>query len=617
MKLQQMLIGLLTLYILLFVSISTVYFTHTQKKIALKNLEDSASSILKIMSISTSTQLFWSNYDKLNQYTQKIKETLTVKYVMIVNSDGTIIAHTDRWRIGEKVSLPADFKLLESTGILKKYNRVPKSTFTLSYPIFVINKIVGYIVLEHDMRKVEDEIRGIFKRGFLLAALLALIGILMSISSAYKITKPINQVMEGMDRIRRDEYDFKINLNSGPQEFRTLARAFNNMGAKLKYTIRKLDQERRQSETIITSISDGLMIIDTKRKIRFFNKGSEQILGYTQDEAIGRECTDIFQSPQCSEQTCGLFSDNGNGKTGGKKSCDIHNERINLVSRHGKQLVILKSTAPLIDSNGKIYGGVEVFKDITSLLAMENKLKESDRLASVGVLAAGMAHEINNPLTSIIGLSSGLIKRYKNDPFLSEDLEMIKDQGKRCGNIIKQLMDLSMEAPKTVAPVEISALLHGILRIITKTTPDIKMHIIEDYDPANPVVKADEAQLIQVFSNIIQNAIAATKGKGTLAISTKVIDSKVQITFKDDGKGIAPTHINRVCDPFYTTKKIGEGMGLGLAVSYGIIRHHNGELKIESKLGQGACFKIIFDVIATCTHVNNEDAPLNDKKEEL
>ncbi len=594
MKLKHMLISLITMYILLFITITTLYFTHTQKKVVMKNLEDQVTTLIKMMSISTSTQIFWSNYDKLNQYAQKIKERMDVKYVMIIDKSGKIIAHTDRTKIGQEISSQRDFNVLESLDTLKKYN-YQESTFTLSHPIFVIDEVVGYVILQHSMGQIEKEIDRISQKGFWLATILGLIGVLFAVSSASKITQPIKLAMEGMDRIRGEDYDFKIIMKSGAEEFKTLARAFNSMGSKLKYTIQRLDKERRQSEAIITSITDGLMIIDTDHMIRFFNKGAENILEYKAEEAVGKKCTEIIKSPQCLDENCSLFrKNNGEGTDCGKTTDAFFNERISLVSKQGKNLVILKSTAPLIDSSGDLYGGVEVFKDITSLLAMENKLKESDRLSSVGVLASGVAHEVNNPLTGIIGLAKGLLKIYKDDPLLNEDLTMIKEQGERCGKIINNLMNLSTEAPKQVAPLEINALLHGIVRIMTKTTPNIKMSIGEDYDSVNPIVKGDETQIVQVFTNIIRNAITATKGEGRLHVSTKLVNSKVKISFRDNGEGITQENLSRVCDPFFTTKKVGKGMGLGLAVSYGIIRNHGGELKVESDFGKGACFTIFF-----------------------
>jgi len=597
MKLQSKLIALITLYILVFVTITTVYFTRSQKNIAVKNLEDRAMAFLKIMSVSSSTQVFWNNFDKLNQYTQKIKENLAVKYVMITDKNGVIVAHSDRWRIGQKVIFPEDFNVLKSEGILKKYIHSVESTFTASYPIKVIDQIVGYVVLQYSLDSIEAEFRGISQRGFGLAALLGIIGVLIALSTAFRITRPINQVMEGMERIRKDEYDVKINVASGAKEFRTLAQAFNNMGSKLKFTIRKLDQERVRSEAIVNSITDGLMIIDKDQKIGFFNKGAEYILGFSQNEALGKKRSDIFKNAEYLDASLPPLLDESGDMFHIHQDGEIQNQKISLSAKDGKNLVILISAAPLIDSRGEVYGKVEVFKDITNLLAMENKLKESDRLASLGVLAAGMAHEINNPIMGIIGLSSSILKQNKSDSIFMEDMTMIKEQGERCGRIIKNLMNMSLNAPKTVVPVDINTLLNGTMRILSKSSPDVKMTFIEDLDPSNPVVSGDETQIIQVFTNIMRNAITATNAQGMLKVSTKVTGSKLEIAFIDDGEGIAPVNINRVCDPFFTTKKIGEGMGLGLAVSYGIIKNHGGDLKIESELGKGTCFIITFDCI--------------------
>tara|TARA_B100000959_G_C14991041_1_gene627974 strand:+ start:231 stop:2111 length:1881 start_codon:yes stop_codon:yes gene_type:complete len=597
-KLQNKLIALIIVYILFFVAVTTIYFTQSQKNIAVKNLEERAVTLLKIMSISSSTQIFWSNFDKLNQYTQKVKENLDVKYVMIIDKNGSIIAHTDRWRIGLKVSLPDNFNVLESTGVLKKYKDAGKPAFTVSSPIIVIDQIVGYIILQYSLDSIEQKFKAISQNGFGLATILGIIGVILSLATAYRITRPIDQVMEGMEKIRRDEYDVKINVDSGAREFQTLANAFNNMGAKLKFTIRKLDQERRRSEAIINSISDGLMIVDKNQRIGFFNKGAEKILGYTQEEALGMESFEVINSLEFKEINRQLLKQNNQKNSNSVSLDNSQNQQISLVNKDGRSLVILMSAAPVVDSQGEVYGAVEVFKEITSLLAMENKLKESDRLASVGVLAAGMAHEINNPITGIIGLSGGLLKKYTSDSLLAEDLTIIKEQGERCGTIIKNLMNLAMDAPKAVTPMEINTILHATVRILSKTSPDIKTKFIESYDAKNSVITGDESQIIQVFTNIIRNAISSMRSKGVLLISTKTVDSKLEIVFKDTGEGIAPVNINRVCDPFFTTKKLGEGMGLGLAVSHGIIKNHDGELKIESVLGEGATFTVIFDLAA-------------------
>ena len=132
--------------------------------------------------------------------------------------------------------------------MLKKYKDAGKPAFTVSSPIIVIDQIVGYIILQYSLDSIEQKFKAISQNGFGLATILGIIGVILSLATAYRITRPIDQVMEGMEKIRRDEYDVKINVDSGAREFQTLANAFNNMGAKLKFTIRKLDQERRRSE---------------------------------------------------------------------------------------------------------------------------------------------------------------------------------------------------------------------------------------------------------------------------------------------------------------------------------------------------------------------------------
>ena len=195
MKLQNKLIALIIVYILFFVAVTTIYFTQSQKNIAVKNLEERAVTLLKIMSISSSTQIFWSNFDKLNQYTQKVKENLDVKYVMIIDKNGSIIAHTDRWRIGLKVSLPDNFNVLESTGVLKKYKDAGKPAFTVSSPIIVIDQIVGYIILQYSLDSIEQKFKAISQNGFGLATILGIIGVILSLATAYRITRDRKSVV--------------------------------------------------------------------------------------------------------------------------------------------------------------------------------------------------------------------------------------------------------------------------------------------------------------------------------------------------------------------------------------------------------------------------------------
>jgi len=601
MKFQHKLIILITLYIAVFVLITTIYYANDQKKKALTDLEDRSATLVKILSISSSTQLFWGNYDRLNQYAQKIKETFPVNFVAIVDYDGKVIAHTDRRKIGSSFEFPKGLDALGSRDVRQRYRPAPGSTFAVSYPVFILDKVVGYIIMQHDTTAMELEIVNIFLRSLYLAIGLALIGVVIAVYTGYRITKPVNKVMEGMDRIASGEFDHKILIEDRTEEFVKLARAFNNMGQRLKTTIQNLDEEKSQSEAIITSISDGLMLIDTERRVRFLNKGAEQILGYTNEEARHKACHEIFNNELCSTASCSLF--NIRREPGSDDGALTHalphsDRRIRITNKQGRIVTILKSAATLVNTQGEVYGGVEVFKDITDLLAMESKLKQADRLASMGILAAGMAHEINNPIAGIVGLATALLKDVKGDPVLTEDVTMIKEQGERCGRIISDLMKLALNSPKQLKATEVNAILGRTARLIRKSHPDMSLRITENYDTRNPVIRCDEGQLMQVFTNIIRNAVAATGEQGALEISTRLDGQKVEIVFADNGEGIPEANIARVFDPFFTTKKVGEGMGLGMAVSHGIVTIHGGEIRIESRVGAGAKFIIEMETVS-------------------
>jgi PAS domain S-box-containing protein len=594
MRLQKKLILLITLSIFLFVVFTSVYFARIQKNNALKNLEDRSAALVKVLSFASSTQLFWGNYDRLNQYARKIKETLPVKFVAIVDQTGTVMAHTERVRIGQQITFSDDFNILSSKDIMYRYNGEPESTYSVSYPVFILDKIVGYMILQYDTTFIEEEISDIFVHSFNLALILGLFGVIISAYVSRRIAQPIEAVVTGMDRIASGDYKHKIKINEDTLEVSRLAQAFNNMGQRLEAAIQKLDREKSQSEAIITSMSDGLMLIDPDKRVRFLNKGAEKILGYSSESARGKICSEIFNSSFCDSENCSLFCDDSSA---GHESLTETDLQIVITNKDGKNISLLKSTAPLVNLKGEVYGGVEVFKDITELLTMERKLKEADRLSSIGMMAAGMAHEINNPISGIIGLANALLRDFSGDKLMEEDMKIIKEQGERCGRIIKNLMRLAVNTPKELAMLNINTLVHRTSRIVARSFTDSKMIIKESYDTSSPMVSADEGQLMQVFINIIKNAIAATEGVGMLNISTIANNGFVEIVFSDNGIGIPEASLTRVFDPFFTTKRLGEGMGLGLAVSHGIITSHGGKIKTESKVGKGTKFTI---VLKTC-----------------
>lgn len=228
------------------------------------------------------------------------------------------------------------------------------------------------------------------------------------------------------------------------------------------------------------------------------------------------------------------------------------------------------------------------------LAAMQNTLVQSQRLASLGKLAAGIAHEINNPLGGILVLSSLVLEDLKEPDPHRENLQEVIKQTMRCRDIVKGLLQFSRQEEGRTEYVKVNTILNSTLSLIEKQALFHNVEVIKNFDPELPEVLGDGSQLQQVFMNIVLNAVQAMKEIGVLTITT-CLDPKndmVVIEIADTGPGIPDDIIDRIFDPFFTTKEVGEGTGLGLSIAYGIITKHHGRMTVKSKVGEGAIFTI-------------------------
>jgi two-component system NtrC family sensor kinase len=227
------------------------------------------------------------------------------------------------------------------------------------------------------------------------------------------------------------------------------------------------------------------------------------------------------------------------------------------------------------------------------LQRVQDQLIHAGKMAALGELAAGVAHEINNPLTGILTFSSLLLKKADENHPWKEDLEAIVQQTSRCRDIVKGLLDFARQRKPDKKKWDIHAILDMILALIEKQPPFHNIKINKEFKIEIPPLFIDGDQIQQVFINILLNAADAMAEKGgSLTIQTDLKDRMAKISFIDTGCGIAKEHLSKIFDPFFTTKKTGRGTGLGLAISYGIIQNHNGKIEVESEVGKGSTFRI-------------------------
>ena len=226
------------------------------------------------------------------------------------------------------------------------------------------------------------------------------------------------------------------------------------------------------------------------------------------------------------------------------------------------------------------------------LRATQEQLLQSEKLASIGQLAAGVAHEINNPMGVILGFAQGILKTLPEDNPLKKPLTTMEKESLRCKRIVQNLLDFARHSEPTLQPTNINELIDASCDLVEHQNSLQNVQLVKGHNPALPSIMADPNQLQQVFINVMLNSYQAMPDGGTLHLTTRTVGSELQVVFADTGTGIPPENVQNVFDPFFTTKEVGEGTGLGLSVSYGIIKAHGGDIEVESQVGKGTTFVI-------------------------
>jgi signal transduction histidine kinase/CheY-like chemotaxis protein len=246
--------------------------------------------------------------------------------------------------------------------------------------------------------------------------------------------------------------------------------------------------------------------------------------------------------------------------------------------------------AALAIENARLHEGVK--RQMEELKSAQAQLVQSAKLAAIGELAANVAHEINNPLTTVLGFASYLAEKVPPDEPMREELKLIQEEAGRARDIVRDLLDFSRQHDFSPEPADLNNVLERTIAMVKRQRglKHVKLH--EQYARELPLVEVDVSRIKQVFLNIINNALYAMADAGTLTIRTASTDGLVQVEFVDTGSGIAPEHIDRIFDPFFTTKPEVSGTGLGLSVSLGIVQSHGGTIDVRSAPGQGATFTV-------------------------
>src|SRR6266478_3310566 len=352
----------------------------------------------------------------------------------------------------------------------------------------------------------------------------------------------------------------------------------------------ELEVLKEFNESIVESINVGLMAVDLNGRITRLNSALEEIVAADRQEVIGKNVEELFAED---------FADTLHqvlGESGWHLIQTRQIYKMHTTTRAGRSLVLNIAIAPLWADSQEQTGALVVFEDVTERLRLEDQLQQREKLSSIGLLAAGVAHEVNTPLTGVSSYTQMLLNMLpENDPKHALLLKVHR-QADRATEIVNNLLNFSRTGSAAeFNGIDIHRVLDDTLQLLEPQLRRSQIEIIREYSDNLPQVYGNSVKLQQVFTNLILNArdsIANGNGRITLATRNGDDDGLVSVEVGDNGVGIAPGDVAKIYDPFFTTKGVGRGTGLGLAVTYGIVQEHSGHISVASTPGLGTTFRI-------------------------
>jgi hypothetical protein len=352
----------------------------------------------------------------------------------------------------------------------------------------------------------------------------------------------------------------------------------------------EIDRMRAFNENVLESLDDGLLVVDLNDRVVRWNSALAQAYGVSRTEADGCALEAVFDPPFV-EAIRAARRDTPDGAT---------LSRIPLAARGSKggdTLVVNAAVVPLRSANGAdiaTVGTIVIVEDVTARVQLEEQLRLSEKMASIGLLAAGVAHEVNTPLTGISSYTQMLLEGADPTDPRTGLLEKIERQTFRAAKIVNGLLTLSRPASSDRSSIDLNIIITDVLALLEHQFEAHRIRVRRELSDEQILVLGQEHKLQQVFLNLFLNARDAMPKGGWLSVTTRIEASRAIAEVADTGSGIPNEYLARIYDPFFTTKAIGQGTGLGLSISYGIVREHDGGIDCESVVGQGTRFIVSF-----------------------
>jgi two-component system, NtrC family, sensor histidine kinase AtoS len=551
------------------------------------------------------------NFTALEQNVARVATEPDVVYASILDAEGRVATHSRHPELAGTVLRRDAARLAAQTDTFLVQESVLRDTresiYDFAVPIIVNGQRWGTVLVGLSKRRTEAEIRRTrWELGGLTLATLVLGGVIAAVV-ARRIARPVRELAEGAAAIARGELYRQIQPTSA-DEIAELAIAFNHMAgqlfqqrsaletahAGLRRHFEELADLKSYTDSILQSLTSGIITLDLDGRVVTMNPTAELLTGLFGPEARGRYCTEVFShSPEMVE----ILMETLASRAG------VASMSLTLCKRNGAPLPIELSTAPLGRGDGKDLGIVAVVKDVTVVHELEAQLRRSDRLAALGTLAAGLAHEIKNPLTSVRTFTRLVSRKFNDERFRLTFERVVPRELDRINEIVERLLELARPRRLKLTQAHLPALLERALDLYGDQIETKQISVLREYASDIPSIQADGEHLYQALLNLVGNALEAmgtggrltlragwSEEKDGLSSSPRAPRRSVTVEIEDTGIGILSSDADKIFNPFFTTKD--SGTGLGLALAHKIIEDHEGSITFRSSPGVGTMFRL-------------------------
>jgi two-component system sensor histidine kinase AtoS len=600
--------------IFLLMSAVIIVVEHRQRVEIIDEVERRGEVLSRNLAALSHAPLLLYNFTALEQNVARIAAEQDVRYAIVLDADGRVAAHSGHpENVGTTLTGPVHARAAAAMAPLTQettLGETGEAIYDFAIPVLVEKRQWGTVRVGLSKGRMEAQIRR--TRIELVALTLATLvfGGVAAALVARRIARPVRQLAEGAKAISRGELLQRIEP-SGFDEISALAVSFNHMAAQLfeqrralenaHHELRRrfdeLEDVKRYTENILASLTNGIVTVDLEGRVVTLNAAAEMLTGFFVGEVTGHYCTELFaQTPEIGEMLMETLA----------SRVPIAGVSLVLKRRSGVTLPIDVSTAPLKGAEGKDLGVVAVLRDVTLVRDLEGQLRRSDRLAALGNLAAGLAHEIKNPLTSVLTFSRHVSRRFDDAHFRERFQRVVPRELERINGILERLLELARPAPATFTRIPLAPLVDRAVDLFANQIEASQVLVTRDYARDLAPVAVDEESVYRAVINVVGNALDAMPSGGRLglrlawAASTegfrppRVATRQVLLEVSDTGAGIRMEDAERLFNPFFTTKE--RGTGLGLAVTHKIIEDHGGMIDFHSTPGGGTTFRIVLPV---------------------